>query len=173
MSGCKGFTLIELMITIAIIIFLTSVMVASVNFGNQAATNVATQLKSDFAAIEMSFNRYSNDKNAYPTGLADASFVPVYLTPPVCPSGFDTTYATSGYVLTQVTGQPSPNNGYFICTRVNVSGPSDSKFQGIKIAAAQLPPLKFFYNTVAGATSNMVDPAAAATVYVTYWLMRN
>lgn len=169
----NGFTLIEILISITLLTVLILISASYMNYNPMLISSEANQLMSGYADIEGAFNRYVSEKNANPTGLTDATFVPIYLFVPMPPGAFDTTYGTSGYTLTQVTGQTSPNNGWVICNKIGVSGATDLNYLAVKKAASSLSAQKYFYNTSCGATSNMADPGAAATVYTNYWISRS
>ena len=173
MKNKNGFTLIEILIAMTIMTVLISLSVAAINYNSNIVNNTANELLSKVSDIEAAFNQYVADKNNPPTGLTDATFTPTYLFTPLAPTGYDQTYGTSGFTLAQRTGQASPDNGWYVCAKVTVPNSGDPKFQALKKIATMVSPQKFFYNTSCPATTTMADPAAAATIYPVYWIMRN
>lgn len=174
----KGFTLIEVMITVILLTALVAMSVKSYNTGSSLVDSSASNLMGAMGDIETNFGLYLSDKNQTPTsttltGLTDTTFVPTYLMVPNTVQRFDATYGTSGYVLAQQTGQPVGNNGWYIASKVAVTGSTDISWLAISKAASKLSLNKFFYNTTVPALTNMAAPAGAATVYVTYWITRN
>ena len=172
LNNKKGFTLLELTVVIMILGILIAITTDKSNISNAVTNSNQANIVSTFVAIESSFNDYYSAKSAYPTGLADATFVPSYLTPPRPPTGFDTTYGTGGILLANQTGQPVNQNGHYISLKTSVTG-QDIIWNSIAAAGAKLPATKFFYNTTAPALTNMTAPAGAATVYLTYWIDPN
>lgn len=75
----KGFTLIELMVVIAIIAILSGILLA--NFAAARANSRDGQRISDMAQIQLALAGYFNQCNAYPASLA------VTATSATCPSG--------------------------------------------------------------------------------------
>lgn len=172
MRNHRGFTLIEMLLVITLIGGVLAILSTGLRWGERHAEQVASQLMSDFAAIESAVLSYEEDKNSYPAGLGDATFAPAYIFPPVVPTGFYTAYGVSGYNLDLRSGQPAPDNGYYICAKVSVPKATDAKYRAIKLVAGKIATSKFFYNTACPADSDMADPAGAATVYATYWITR-
>lgn len=173
MKQQSGFTLIEVIVVITLLGLAIAMTSQVLNYGDVAARNNANKMIADLADIEVSFGNYYADKNAYPTGLADATFVPTYLFVPQVPTRWDNTYGVSGYKLAQQSAQPSPNNGYYVCAKTTVTGSSDMNWAVIGHIAERLSSNNFFYNTACPATSNMGAPGGAATVFLTYWLTRS
>lgn len=169
----KGFTLIEVLIVVALLTSLIGMSISMVNWEQQAAQNTSNELASKFADIESAFNQYTADKNTQPTGLTDTTFTPIYLFTPHAPKGFDAAYGTNGFVLAHQTGQASPNNGWHICSKVTVTGANDSKYIALKNLSTSLSLQKYFYNTACPSNSNMADPGGAATIYSVYWITRD
>ena len=168
----SGFSVIEILIAIMLISAIVAMSISKLNLTNNQASVVSSDLLSGYSDLESAFGLYFSDKAAYPTGLADTTFVPLYLMVPKAPNGFDTAYGVSGYLLALRTGQASPNNGYYLATRVTVSNANDVNWKGILTAASKLPSTKFYYNTTVPAITNMAAPAASTVVYVTYWINR-
>ena len=152
---------------------MTALTIDHIPFTLFQSFGASTDLGSDIGLFQNTFAEYHNALGTYPSGLGDSTFVPAYLQPPPAPDGFDRTYGTSGFTLAQQTGQVSPNNGYYLCARASVSGASSALYQGIKNTGTRLSSSQYFYNTSCPATTNMADPAGAATVYPTYWFFRN
>lgn len=171
-SSKSGFTLIEILIAMTLLSVMVAITVTAVNYSSNVSAATSGQLMAEFNDIESAFNQYMSEKNAAPSGLGDSTFAPTYLFVPQVPNGFDNTYGTTGFNLAQATGQASPNNGWYICTKVAVTGAADNNYIAIKKIASQLSTQKFFYNTSCPATTNMADPSGAATVYTSYWIMR-
>ncbi|MCL5237741.1 MAG: prepilin-type N-terminal cleavage/methylation domain-containing protein [Nitrospirae bacterium] len=173
MQRQKGFSLVELIIALALLSTIAAIVYNVVNPNLWQVTGLSARIRSDFMQMEMGVTNYYSAAGSYPASLSDNTFVPQYLTPPSVASTFDATYGTGGYLLAQQTGQASPNNGYYLACRVTVTGTQDPNYKAIKQVAANLSVQKFFYNTSVPAVSNMGDPAGNATVYLTYWLTRN
>lgn len=170
----RGFTLVEIMLALTLVTLASVLLMGVVNYSDRTARNNASQITTAFAAIESAVNRYWNDKNGvYPTGLTDSTFVPTYLFIPALPASFDATYGTNGFYFGQQTGQASPNNGYYVCARANVTGASDPNWLTAGFIGNYLSAQKYFYNTSCPATSNMGAPAGATTVLYTMWLTRS
>lgn len=96
----KGFTLIELMIVIAIIAILAAILVP--NFIRARAQGQATACKSNLKNIGTALEMYSTDSSGrFPTSLNSLS--PNYLkTIPSCPSTGSITYTGSGFTSASV-----------------------------------------------------------------------
>lgn len=162
----RGFTLIEIMVALAMVAVAVGLMISAVNLKDSTTQNTASQVLSDMNSIEMAFNRYLSDKGTYPAsgtdGFTDATFVPSYIFEPKPPTGF------TDYILKSSGAQ------YFICSSIDVTGPTDPKFLALKTnITGKAPTGKFFYSTTAcPATLSMADPAGAATVNLTYYLIR-
>jgi len=95
-SWNKGFTLIELMIVIAIIAILAAILIPS--FVRARAQSQLAACESNERNMGTSVEMYANDNNGnYPTAaLSAAFFTPTYMrTLPVCPSNASA-YAYSG-----------------------------------------------------------------------------
>lgn len=172
MRNSNGFTLVEILVSLSLMAFAISLTVNAMNFSSRAADNIESELISSFSSIEASTQNYFNDKSAYPTGLADATFVPVYLFVPMAPSSYDRAYGVSGFYMAKRTGQSSPNNGYYICTKVTVDNASDYRFIAMKQVSSRLSASKYFYNSTCPAITNAADPTIATTLYPTYWITR-
>ena len=67
--GCAGFTLIELMIVMSLIVILASITI-SVNANGQTRAREAV-LKEDLFRMRDAIDQYRADKEAYPPSLAD------------------------------------------------------------------------------------------------------
>lgn len=174
----KGFTLIEILVVIMLLSSLVAITVKNFSVGSSLIDSSSATLMSAMGEIETSFGLYLSDKNQTPatttlTGLTDTTFVPAYIMVPNAVQRFDATYGTSGYLLKQQTGQAIGNNGWYVSTRVTVSGSSDIAWQAITKTASKLSVNKFFYNTSVPALTNMAAPSGTTTVYVTYWITRS
>lgn len=176
----KGFTVIELLIAITLLGLVIALTISAVNWKSSKAADIATKLGADFTSIEMAFSLYQNNTGSYPTGLSDTNFVPAYLFPPKGDSTVvDTTWQQNGYYLGQQTGQATPNNGYFVCTKLGVANSSDVRYIALATNMnGQSPSSKFYFNTSdcssngGAATTNMSAPSGATTIYAVYWLTR-
>lgn len=106
-----GFTLIELMIVIAIIAILAAILVP--NFIRARAQGQFTACKSNLKNIGTALEMYSTDASGrYATGLANLT--PNYLkTIPTCPSAGSNTY-TAGY-----TSASNPDAYSVVCSGTN------------------------------------------------------
>ncbi|MBI2252054.1 MAG: prepilin-type N-terminal cleavage/methylation domain-containing protein [Armatimonadetes bacterium] len=113
-KNSKGFTLIELMIVIAIIAILAAILVP--NFIRARAQGQVTACKSNLKNISTALEMYSTDsKGRYPTTLG--TLVSNYLRAvPTCPSAGSDTY-TAGYTSVQ-----SPDGFTVWCTGTYHSG---------------------------------------------------
>lgn len=110
----KGFTLIELMIVIAIIAILAAILVP--NFIRARAQGQVTACKSNLKNIGTALEMYSTDSSGrYPTTIT--SLTPNYLKSiPTCASVGTTTY-TGGY-----TSASNPDAYTVVCAGTNHSG---------------------------------------------------
>src|SRR6185436_1463726 len=96
----KGFTLIELMVVIAIIGLLASII--SVSLVSSRAKGRDAKRVADIKMIQLALETYYNDNSYYPTSLYSGgispSFSPLYLTTvPKDPSDNTTQYKYSAY----------------------------------------------------------------------------
>jgi len=117
-SGTKGFTLIELMITIAIIAILASILVP--NFGKAKEKASLEACKSNLRNLATAMQMYAADNNGYmcPTLSPANWYTPAYLMNsghlgkyPICPIGNE-------YALFQSAGTSSWHGytaGYIVC----------------------------------------------------------
>ena len=110
----KGFTLIELMIVIAIIAILAAILVP--NFIRARAQGQATACKSNLKNIGTALEMYSTDNSGrFPVALG--SLTPNYLkTIPSCPSIGSNTY-TGGF-----TSSSNPDSYTVYCNGTNHAG---------------------------------------------------
>ena len=113
-SSRKGFTLIELMIVIAIIAILAAILVP--NFIRARAQGQVTGCKSNLKNIGTALEMYSTDAGGrFPTALA--RLTPNYLKAvPTCPSTGTRTY-TSGYAAAS-----NPDSYTVVCAGTNHGG---------------------------------------------------
>lgn len=130
LSSRKGFTLIELMIVIAIIAILAAILVP--NFIRARAQGQLTACKSNLKNIGTACEMYSTDNSGrYPSGLA--KLTPDYLKSiPTCPSAGQDTY-TSAY-----TSSMNPDAYTVYCSGANHTAagtnsgyPQFNAFQGL------------------------------------------
>jgi prepilin-type N-terminal cleavage/methylation domain-containing protein len=162
LTNNNGFTVVELLIAVTIFAFLVATAVSSINFQRDAVRQTASKLMSDLSAIEMAFTNYSVNRNAFPTGLTDPTFVGgVFLFVPTPPDGF------AAYTMS------SNTNGFFICTSATVSGTTDHRFESIMRAQSKAPAGKTFSNTTCPAVTNANPASFPATLHFTYWIFRN
>lgn len=119
-----GFTLIELMIVIAIIAILAAILVP--NFIRARAQGQLTACKSNLKNIGTAMEMYSTDwSGKYPSGIG--SLTPNYLkTIPICPAEGTDTYTTG---FSRTLGNPGAYQDYYYVAcqggnheSVNVSG---------------------------------------------------
>jgi prepilin-type N-terminal cleavage/methylation domain-containing protein len=82
--GIRGFTLIELMVTIAIIAILTTIITA--NFSGARAKSRDAKRVSDVAQVQLALEFYFDRCNAYPASLAIPA---VGTTDATCPTGIN------------------------------------------------------------------------------------
>ncbi len=110
----KGFTLIELMIVIAIIAILAAILVP--NFIRARAQGQVTACKSNLKNIGTALEMYSTDSSGrFPTTLTNLT--PNYLKNiPTCPSLGSNTY-TAGF-----TAASNPDSYTVVCSGSNHSG---------------------------------------------------
>ena len=171
--GQKGFTLIEMLVVITLLGTIMAIMVSSKSVSNYGATNTANKIGSDLALIQNGAVTYNTDKNAYPTGMTDATFVPTYLFAPLVPTGWDSSYGTNGYYMGLQTGQATPNNGEYVCARANnVSSATDLNWIATTLITQQFAPTQYYVNTSCMAVTNMAAPVIPTTVYITFWITR-
>lgn len=171
--GRKGFTLIELLVVITLLATIMAIMVSSKSMSNYAASNTANKIGSDLALIQNGATTYNTDKNAYPTGMTDATFVPTYLFAPMVPAGWDATYGTNGYFMGLQSGQATPNNGEYVCARANNVGSAvDLNWLAATLITQQYAPTQYYVNTSCMAVANMAAPVIPTTVYITFWITR-
>ena len=113
-----GFTLIELMIVIAIIAILAAILVP--NFIRARAQGQVTACKSNLKNIATALEMYSTDYGGrFPTAIASGGVLtPNYLrTLPTCPGAGSVTYESSGYSSTS-----SPDAYNINCNTTNHKG---------------------------------------------------
>lgn len=168
--NCKGFTFLEILVALSILSALLVLSTTNMNSEKFGVETISGGLMSGFSDISLSISNYQAEKNTMPTGLDDPSFVSWYIYPPSAPNGFDQSYGVNGFQLAHRTGQPSPENGWYVCAKATVSGPTDVKWQAITQTAQNLSAERFFYNTTCPARSNMAAPGGTSTVYVTNWI---
>ena len=168
----NGFTLVETVVAMMLVTVVIAMTIPHIPQNIWQPSAITTDLGSDILLFQESFTNYNEATGSFPTGLGDTTYVPAYVSPPPAPAGFDLTYGMSGFFMGQQTGQPLPNNGYYLCARASVPGTGSAVYQGIKNTAAKLSSTQFFYNSSCPATGDMADPVGAATVYVTYWFKR-
>ena len=159
----KGFTLVEMLVALTLLAGVVAILVSSLNLKNSNANNIASKVLSDMNAIEIGFTNYAQEKNAYPSGLSDVTFVPSYLFPPAPPVNF------GAYTLANA------GSSYYICGSVSITGDNDNSYLAIKnYMNVKAPQSKFYFNTTAcpHTTSMATDPSGAATINFTYYLTR-
>jgi len=166
----RGYSLLEILAAITILSLLAAFTVQHINASAYIAADIADQFMTAYSDISISLNNYQNAKNASPTGLSDPTFAQYYIYPPVAPTGFDTTYGVTGFNLAYQTGQPSPNNGWYVCSKVTVTGANDARFQALKLIATKLSSKRFSYNTSCPSISNASDPTGTTTLFATNWI---
>lgn len=172
--GQHGFTLVEILIAIALIGMALALMVSNINWSDRSVANLKNQVLSDATSIETAFSNYYNDKNTYPTSLADGNFTPAYIYAPNTPEGFDETY---GIQLKSVSGT-SPYKGHVVALKI--VAPQTTGETAWRAAVAlrdSLPAKKFEICSADPCTSGTVstalaDAAPATDMYVHYWLRR-
>ena len=169
----KGFTLIEILVAIALLGGLIAIFATSTNFSDPMVQSQTSELVASLDTINSAFIIYVNETTTEPTGLSDTTFAPVYLFPPIAPTGFDKTYGVSGFLMAKRTGQSSPDNGMYLCVKAIVAGPTATTYLAIKNAATKTSTMKYCYNTSCPSVVNMADPSGATTVYATNWIYRN
>lgn len=156
----SGFTVIELLVALSVLIFIIAISVSAFNFGDRATKNTATDLLNSFTAIETAVNNYQLDKGAYPSGMSDSTFVPTYLFTPRPPDSFN------AYALANTSGS------YYICATTSAAvGALDTGYKALDTVASKLSTDKFFVNNVCGATTSLA-PTGSTAMSGTYWLNR-
>ena len=135
----RGFTLIELMVVIAIIIILAAIAIP--NYLSMTARAKRSRVASDFAAIATALETYKTDWNSYPVATADNITV------------------SSGIAFKELTGTSSSPSA----TVHNVSS------SGTATAAGDMPPIEYMTATVLKSMTNPyfsgVNAATAGNQY--------
>jgi hypothetical protein len=152
-----------MLVALTLLSAVVGLLVSSLNLRNSNTSRIASKVLSDMNAIEIGFTNFVQDKNAYPTSLADAAFVPSYLFPPAPPADF------GPYTLA------STGSSYYVCGAVTVTGAGDNAYLAIRDHVnGKAPQSKFYYNTTPcpHTTSMVADPSGAATINFTYYLIR-
>jgi prepilin-type N-terminal cleavage/methylation domain-containing protein len=126
----KGFTLIELMVSIAIIGILTAVVIA--NAANSKAKARDAKRVADIAQIQLALELYYNRCNQYPVtlsstagdGCPNGTTLANFLSPiPTAPSGPDATYTTYQYAsLRGSSGTENICSTYHLWVKVEKTG---------------------------------------------------
>ena len=114
----KGFTLVELLIVIAIIGILAVVLVVAVNPSAQLHKAHDAQRKSDLAQIQKALEQYYNDNNQYPNNTSNTFQI---IDPNHTPSTIQWGSAWMPY-MTVLPSDPNSN------TYVYVADPSQQKY---------------------------------------------
>lgn len=155
-----GFTAVELLITLSVLLFVIGISVSAINYGDRATKNTATDVLNALTAIETAFNTYQLDKGAFPSGMADSTFVPSYIFTPKPADGFD------AYSLANSSGK------YYICaTTSGAATAADVPYKALTTIASKVSVDKFFVSNICGATS-AVAPTGSSAMSGTYWLNR-
>ena len=103
-SFTKGFSLIELMVVIAIIALLTALITS--NFAQSKAKSRDGKRISDLAQIQLSLELFFDRCNGYPTSLDIAQ------TLPSCPNDQNGTQINLGYFISKIPTDISTNASY-------------------------------------------------------------
>ncbi len=166
MRNRNGFTMLEVLVVMIMLSAVIALMVGilGAGSGNRQAESAAMKLLNDFSNIEMAFNNYKQEKNAVPTGLTDATFVPVYLFPPKADSGFDRPIATGwvdGYLL------GSSASGTYVCAQAAYTDTIAATATELKKKTSSM---KVITNASCGSTTDAMP--TSGTVSFTYWINR-
>lgn len=177
MRNQRGFTLVEILIAVALIGLALALMVSGINWSSRTAAMLQDKLVNDMREIETAVQRYRID---YPNGPVPtmAALSPLYLAAPRAPE--EMSFAPAEYFIS------SDVNGLAVSVRLDggVSGYADTL--GPLFALAERFPKKIVLCILPGAvdpycnpgtTTALTDPndaglAVEPNVGVTYWIMR-
>ena len=141
----KGFTLIELMVVIAIIIILAAIAIP--NYLSMTARAKRSRVASDFAAIATSLETYKTDWGTYPA------------TPNATPQAIaGTTAAVSPSAYTELVGTTTAVTGGYHNVPAGTAGI-------LADAAGDMPPIQYMTPTI---LSSMTNPYGSTDYTYTY-----
>ena len=155
----RGFTLIELMVVIAIIIILAAIAIP--NYLSMTARAKRSRVASDFAALATAFETYRTDWNTYPV-FGKAEIITV--------SGGVGTLPTTG-VGAELTGKGSINNKETGGTPTAAGDSPPIEYMTASVLKSMTNP--YFTGTAAATAGNQYQytgPAASTTVPMTWTL---
>lgn len=159
-SRVAGWTIIELLIALSVMLLVIGLTVNTVNFGDRKSRDIATTLMNAFVATEVASNNYLLEKGDRPTGLSDSTFVPTYLFTPKQPDGFN------AYTLANT------SSNYYVCaTTTAVVVANEFAYKALEEVRNRVSTDKYFVNPTCGATTNLA-PTGSTTMSGTYWLTR-
>lgn len=166
MNNKNGFTMLEVLVVMIMLSAVIALMVGILGAGNgnRQAESASMKLLNDFSNIEMAFNNYKQEKNAVPTGLTDATFVPTYLFPPKADTdkGFiNPAGGTDGYLLT------TSSTSNYICAQATYSDTIAATATELK---KKVSSMKVITAAACGATADAMP--TSGTVSFTYWINR-
>ena len=173
----KGFTLVELLITVGIVGMLAVIGTTAYNTLNITVNNLVSEIQGKLFTLDTQYQQWWNDKQTYPNSttnfLLDSSFVGPYAQVPQAFTGQDTSLTnattTNGYLINKNTAS---GGGTYIAMKISgTPSSSDTIWQALVKLKAKYPVGKFYFNCGdATATADCSTASPIAGGIVLYWI---